>query len=90
MATGYSLLSQAGHQAARPPPGGFPCLFSATLCRLASASSEGRAVVSRQVDAPARAVWDVLSDGWLYASWVVGASRVRDVSPGSHIFGNQI
>ena len=29
--------------------------------------------------ASAAAVWDVLSDGWTYASWVVGASRVRDV-----------
>lgn len=25
------------------------------------------------------AVWRVLADGWLYAVWVVGASRVRDV-----------
>ncbi|MCW2492981.1 MAG: hypothetical protein QOH56_4170 [Pseudonocardiales bacterium] len=24
-------------------------------------------------------VWRVLSDGWLYASWVVGASRIREV-----------
>lgn len=24
-------------------------------------------------------VWDVLSDGWLYPLWVVGASRIRDV-----------
>ena len=24
-------------------------------------------------------VFDVLSDGWLYPSWVVGASRIRDV-----------
>lgn len=24
-------------------------------------------------------VFAVLSDGWLYASWVVGASRIRDV-----------
>jgi short-subunit dehydrogenase/uncharacterized protein YndB with AHSA1/START domain len=35
--------------------------------------------ISRSVAAPAEAVWDVLADGWLYASWVVGASRVRDV-----------
>lgn len=35
--------------------------------------------VSRSVAAPAEAVWDVLADGWLYAGWVVGASRVRDV-----------
>ena len=24
-------------------------------------------------------VWDVLSDGWLYPLWVVGASRMREV-----------
>lgn len=35
--------------------------------------------VSRAVDAPQQAVWDVLCDGWSYATWVVGASRVRDV-----------
>ncbi|MGH3361306.1 MAG: SRPBCC family protein [Nocardioides sp.] len=35
--------------------------------------------VERDVDAPAEAVWKVLSDGWSYATWVVGASRVRDV-----------
>ena len=35
--------------------------------------------VSRSVDAPAEAVWAVLADGWLYATWVVGASRVRAV-----------
>lgn len=37
------------------------------------------AVITRVVDVPAEAVWDVLSDGWLYATWVVGASRIRDV-----------
>jgi NAD(P)-dependent dehydrogenase (short-subunit alcohol dehydrogenase family)/uncharacterized protein YndB with AHSA1/START domain len=40
---------------------------------------EGAAVVSRTVDAPPEAVWAVLSDGWLYPTWVVGASRVRAV-----------
>lgn len=24
-------------------------------------------------------VWEILSDGWLYPLWVVGASRMRDV-----------
>ena len=24
-------------------------------------------------------VWDILSDGWLYPLWVVGASRMREV-----------
>ena len=35
--------------------------------------------VSREVAAPAEAVWAVLADGWQYATWVVGASRVRAV-----------
>ena len=35
--------------------------------------------VSRAVAAPADAVWAVLADGWQYATWVVGASRVRAV-----------
>ena len=35
--------------------------------------------VSRQFDAPASDVWAVLSDGWLYPCWVVGAARMREV-----------
>ena len=38
--------------------------------------------VSRQVAAPAEAVWAVFADGWQYATWVVGASRVRAVEAG--------
>jgi hypothetical protein len=37
--------------------------------------------VSRQVDATPSEVWTVLSDGWLYPSWVVGTSRMREVDP---------
>lgn len=37
--------------------------------------------VERHIAAPPETVFDVLSDGWLYASWVVGASRIRDVDP---------
>jgi hypothetical protein len=33
----------------------------------------------RFVEASPHDVFDVLSDGWLYPSWVVGASRIRDV-----------
>ena len=33
----------------------------------------------RTVDATSEQVWDVISDGWLYPSWVVGASRMREV-----------
>lgn len=35
---------------------------------------------SRLLDATPREVWDVLSDGWLYPVWVVGATRMREVS----------
>ncbi len=35
--------------------------------------------VTREVDASPSDVWDVLSDGWLYPCWVVGASRMREV-----------
>lgn len=41
---------------------------------------DGRmATVSRHVAAPPTAVWDVLSDGWSYSNWVVGASHMRAV-----------
>jgi uncharacterized protein YndB with AHSA1/START domain len=36
-------------------------------------------VNERTIDAPPQAVWDVLSDGWLYPLWVVGATRMRSV-----------
>lgn len=45
-----------------------------------SASNAPRA--TRQVEAPVDAVWAVLADGWQYATWVVGASRVRAVDAG--------
>jgi uncharacterized protein YndB with AHSA1/START domain len=35
--------------------------------------------VTRTVDATPERVWAVLADGWLYPSWVVGASRMRAV-----------
>ena len=37
------------------------------------------ATKSRLVHATPAQVWDVLSDGWLYPVWVVGASRMREV-----------
>ena len=46
--------------------------------------------VTHDVDAPAQAVWDVLADGWSYATWVVGASRVRAVDLGWPAVGAQI
>lgn len=35
---------------------------------------------SRLVAATPTEVWEVLADGWLYPTWVVGASRMRDVT----------
>lgn len=35
--------------------------------------------VERIIKTTPQNVWDVLSDGWLYPLWVVGASRMRDV-----------
>ncbi|GAA0942741.1 SRPBCC family protein [Pseudonocardia zijingensis] len=37
--------------------------------------------VSREIASSPDAVWAVVSDGWLYPSWVVGASRMRHVDP---------
>jgi len=46
--------------------------------------------VSRYTTAAPEDVWAVLADGWTYASWVVGASRIRAVdaswpAPGARI-----
>ena len=35
--------------------------------------------VDRVVNAEPADVWAVLADGWLYALWVVGAARMREV-----------
>lgn len=35
--------------------------------------------LTRRIAAPPSDVWSVLADGWLYATWVVGASRIRGV-----------
>lgn len=37
--------------------------------------------VTRDITAQRARVWDVLADGWSYAGWVVGNSRIRGVSP---------
>jgi hypothetical protein len=52
-------------------------------------------VTLKRFDCPPEAVFAVLADGWLFPSWVVGASRMRDVdaswpTPGAklhHSFG---
>jgi hypothetical protein len=39
------------------------------------------ATVTRDLDCPPAAVLAVLADGWSYAVWVVGTSRIRAVDP---------
>ena len=62
----------------------------------ASGQSSGRGLllgcrlVTRQVAAPSQSVWDVLADGWFYAAWVVGASRVRDVDSAWPATGSRV
>jgi hypothetical protein len=45
-------------------------------------SGQAVASVTRRIAASADEVWSVLADGWSYATWVVGASRIRNVDPG--------
>ena len=45
---------------------------------------------SRILEATPSVVWEILADGWLYPSWVVGASRVRDVDEGWPAVGSRI
>jgi uncharacterized protein YndB with AHSA1/START domain len=47
-------------------------------------------VNERTMNASPEAVWEVLSDGWLYPLWVVGASRMRDVDPGWPQVGSKL
>jgi len=46
--------------------------------------------VTRELRCPPQAVLDVLADGWLYAMWVVGTSRIRRVDPGWPGAGSRI
>lgn len=44
----------------------------------------------RETTASCEEVWSVLSDGWSYATWVVGASRIRAVDPAWPSEGSKI
>jgi hypothetical protein len=45
---------------------------------------------TRVVEATPDQVWAVLSDGWTYPVWVVGASRMRDVDESWPEVGSQL
>jgi len=46
--------------------------------------------VHREIAASPEQVFEVLADGWLYASWVVGAARIRGVDDGWPAPGTRI
>lgn len=46
--------------------------------------------VTRTVRTTPDRVWEVLADGWLYPSWVVGAARIRDVDASWPEVGSRI
>ncbi|MDQ0374769.1 SRPBCC family protein [Cellulomonas humilata] len=48
------------------------------------------ATVTRDLSCPPSAVLDVLADGWSYATWVVGTSRIRAVDPAWPAAGTRI
>jgi Polyketide cyclase / dehydrase and lipid transport len=48
------------------------------------------AVVEKHVRCPAESVVAILRDGWSYAAWVVGASRIRSVDPSWPAAGSTI
>ena len=45
---------------------------------------------SRPMSATPEQVWSVLADGWLYALFVVGAARMRDVDEGWPAVGTRL
>ena len=45
---------------------------------------------TRVMSATPDQVWEILSDGWLYPLWVVGASRMRDVDDDWPAIGAQL
>ena len=46
--------------------------------------------VTRDIAAPRSRVWDLLADGWSYAQWVVGNSRMRAVDDDWPAAGSRI
>ena len=45
---------------------------------------------TRLFQATPEQVWDVLSDGWLYPVWVVGAARMREVDDSWPAVGSKL
>lgn len=48
------------------------------------------AEVTGHINATPEQVWATLADGWLYAAWVVGTSKIREVDDGFPAVGTKI
>ncbi len=46
--------------------------------------------IKREFGCTPQQVFEVLEDGWLYATWVVGASRIRDVDENWPAVGSKL
>lgn len=55
-----------------------------------SGSEDSSLTVKRDTTATRQQVWDVMADGWTYAQWVVGNSRMRAVDPDWPAVGSTI
>ncbi|HET7689472.1 MAG TPA: SRPBCC family protein [Nocardioidaceae bacterium] len=60
------------------------------VARSETEPAENNPSVERWISAEPARVWAVLSDGWLYPSWVVGASRMREVDDGWPASGTRL
>jgi hypothetical protein len=72
-------LRKPSYRAARRPA---PPAVARAAAPQESTTGTGRnsmSTVSLLCNSSAADVWRVISDGWLYSGWVVGASRIRDV-----------
>jgi uncharacterized protein YndB with AHSA1/START domain len=78
------------HEVREDRLGGGPTTRSPEEYPMTDDPALSRPRVSRSVAAPAEAVWAVLADGWQYATWVVGASRVRAVDHGWPAAGTRL
>lgn len=90
LAIGPFMRSQGLRSQPHPPSTGNVLHTTPGRARTEGAHMRNTKTIHRDVQAPVEAVWQVLSDGWTYATWVVGASRVRDVDANWPATGSRI
>jgi len=90
LAIGPFMRSQGLRSDPHPPSSGNVLHAAPGRARTEGAHMKNTKTIQREVQAPVEAVWQVLGDGWTYATWVVGASRVRDVDENWPATGSRI